>query len=491
MKRSEIFFSVLAIPIDLLALIAGFWLAYELRTTYGTVSPQLFGALGNELNYIPSGVLQPIQTYFHYLGYIIPGMLVIFGFTGLYAIRPESTWIRRAFQVLIGVSTGEFAILLLFLLKQNFFLPRSTVLYSWVLCTALVLLGRALLRGAQVLLYARKIGVNSVGIIGSGSRTNHVAEYLQRSGFTGYRVEVIAAAKTGSEALGIISSHHIDELLVIEDSYSNTELVALRNYCLENHIGFSFVPPLLTALDSTFDIRSMVGVPIIEVRPTPLEGWGRVVKRVFDIVLSWIFIIGFSPVMLFIAIMMKIASPGPLIYKHLRIGRNKKPIYVWKFRTLKYEYCSGVGNADALFKETLAKNPDLQAEWDSTFKLKNDFRVSVPGKILRKTSLDELPQFFNVLRGELSLVGPRPIVKDEVQKYGQAARILFTVRPGVTGPWQVSGRSDVTYGERIALDSHYIEHWNIWTDLVVVGKTCILILGDIIKVATRRKSSAY
>lgn len=492
MKRSEILFTVLKVPVDLLCLVAGFWLAYQLRDAFGTVAPELLGSLGSELNYVPSGQLQPISTYFHYLGYIIPGMLLIFAATGLYAIRSELGWFRRALQVLIGVSVGEFVILLLFLLKANFFLPRSTVLYSWVLCTVLVLLGRALVRGVQKLLYQSGVGVMRVGVVGKNAAAERLVEQLKGSPFSAYRLAGWFAADDVEAILAKLDKEQLDELIVVADQYGNDDLVRLRNHCLEGHIGFSFVPSMLTALDSSFDIRQMVGLPLVEVRPTPLEGWGRVVKRIFDILASLFLIILFSPVFLIVAALMKLTSPGPLIYKHLRYGRERRPIYVWKFRTFKWEYCTGSGyDGDAIFKEMLEKHPELKKEWESTFKLKNDFRISLPGKFLRKSSLDELPQFFNVLRGELSLVGPRPIVKDEVQKYGEKARILFTVRPGVTGPWQVSGRNDVTYAERIALDSHYIEHWNLWTDLVVMFKTGVMIVTDIVKTLLGRKSTAY
>ncbi|MCC2632062.1 MAG: Undecaprenyl-phosphate galactose phosphotransferase, WbaP/exopolysaccharide biosynthesis polyprenyl, partial [Patescibacteria group bacterium] len=247
--------------------------------------------------------------------------------------------------------------------------------------------------------------------------------------------------------------------------------------CLEQHIGFSFVPSLLTELQSNYDVRTIVGLPVIEVNPTPLEGWGRILKRMFDILMSAFLIILFSPLFLLISISLLIASPGPLIYKHRRIGKNGLPIDVWKFRSMKWEYCTGVGNSgDKKFAELLKKNPDLAAEWERDHKLKNDPRVTVPGKIIRKTSLDELPQFFNVLAGTLSLVGPRPIVDDEVSKYGEGARILFSVKPGVTGLWQVSGRNDVSYEERISLDTHYIEHWNLWSDIVILIKTAAVLI---------------
>jgi undecaprenyl-phosphate galactose phosphotransferase len=189
---------------------------------------------------------------------------------------------------------------------------------------------------------------------------------------------------------------------------------------------------------------------------------------------------------------MKLTTPGPLTYTQRRIGRGRKEIGVLKFRSMKIEYCTGPGySGDAAFKKLLDENPDLAAEWKQYFKLKEDPRVSRAGKILRKTNLDELPQFWNVIRGELSLVGPRAIIKDEVEKYGETADILFTVRPGITGPWQVSGRNDISYDERVRLDAQYIRHWNLLTDIGIVFKTVWVIAADIIRTILGRKSTSY
>ncbi len=166
-------------------------------------------------------------------------------------------------------------------------------------------------------------------------------------------------------------------------------------------------------------------------------------------------------------------------------GKNGRPIHIWKFRSMKWEYCTGVGHdGDREFVRLLANQPALAEEWEKTHKLKSDPRISMLGHILRKTSLDELPQLFNVISGSLSLVGPRPIVRDEIRKYGERARILFTVKPGLTGLWQTSGRTDTTYDERIQLDAYYIEHWNLWADIRILAKTALMLIF-------RNRSGAY
>ncbi len=209
--------------------------------------------------------------------------------------------------------------------------------------------------------------------------------------------------------------------------------------------------------------------------PIPPPKWD---KRLFDIVVSSVCITLFSPLFLFLIAAIKLTSPGPLIYKHRRLGIKGQELHVWKFRSMKWEYCTGVGHdGDAAFALLLSENPELKAEWNAFHKLKDDPRVSRVGRFLRRTSLDELPQFFNVLGGSLSMVGPRPIVSAEIEKYGQSAPLLFSIKPGLTGLWQVSGRNNTSYEERIELDLRYIERHNLALDLWIVLKTIGVLCG--------------
>lgn len=190
------------------------------------------------------------------------------------------------------------------------------------------------------------------------------------------------------------------------------------------------------------------------------------IKRGFDILFSLASLIFGLPLFCLIALLILAASPGKIIYSHQRIGRGGRTFRCYKFRTM-------YANADQRLKELLNSEPKLKEEWERCFKLKQDPRVTPIGAFLRKTSLDELPQFWNVLKGDLSVVGPRPIVKEEVEKYlgGKAAKIL-SVRPGLTGPWQVSGRSDINcYQKRIELDEHYVDHRSFLWDLKLIAKT--------------------
>jgi len=195
------------------------------------------------------------------------------------------------------------------------------------------------------------------------------------------------------------------------------------------------------------------------------------IKRIFDIFFSLIFLTISSPIFLLISLLIFIKSPGKIIYFHERIGRGGKPFRCYKFRTM-YK------NADQRLKEILETHPHLREEWEKNYKLKKDPRITPFGAFLRKTSLDELPQFWNVLKGDLSVVGPRPVVKDEMARYYRfKAYKILSVRPGLTGIWQVSGRSDVhSYEKRILMDEHYVDNHSFSLDMKLIGKTIPAIL---------------
>ncbi|MCQ2373169.1 MAG: undecaprenyl-phosphate galactose phosphotransferase WbaP [Phascolarctobacterium sp.] len=192
--------------------------------------------------------------------------------------------------------------------------------------------------------------------------------------------------------------------------------------------------------------------------------WNRLVKNIFDYTLTFFGTIAISPILLGIAFWIYKEDPGPILFKHMRVGKDGKIFPCYKFRSMCLD-------ADKKLKELLAKDSEARAEWEKDFKLKNDPRITKIGAFLRRTSLDELPQIFNVLRGEMSLVGPRPIIEEELPRYGNYVREYLAVKPGITGYWQVNGRSDTTYEERVAMDTWYVQNWSVWLDLMLLWRT--------------------
>ncbi|HDQ98882.1 MAG TPA: sugar transferase [candidate division WOR-3 bacterium] len=205
------------------------------------------------------------------------------------------------------------------------------------------------------------------------------------------------------------------------------------------------------------------------IEPHHLRGTLRRLKRLIDLGCSTIALVLFAPLFIAVALLIKLDSRGPVFYRHRRLGRHMKEFWLLKFRTMHPD-------ADARLKELLAANPDLDRQFRATYKLKNDPRITRLGRILRKTSIDELPQFFNIIAGQMSVVGPRPIVKDEVRYYEGHSLLLFRVLPGATGLWQVSGRSETGYDQRVALDTRYVREWNLLWDLKILLTTIPAVL---------------
>jgi exopolysaccharide production protein ExoY len=194
-------------------------------------------------------------------------------------------------------------------------------------------------------------------------------------------------------------------------------------------------------------------------------------KRIFDVLGAASGLVVLSPLFILLALLVKFSDKGRVFYGHRRIGRNGEVFACLKFRTM-------VENGDEVLAIYFAKNPSAREEWNATRKLQNDPRVTRVGAVLRKLSLDELPQIFNILRGDMSIVGPRPVVKDELDLYGNSAGFYLKSRPGLTGLWQISGRNDVSYGTRVAFDRQYVENWSFAEDLKIIAKTVPAVLSS-------------
>lgn len=226
-----------------------------------------------------------------------------------------------------------------------------------------------------------------------------------------------------------------------------------------------FVFSFLGNLNCWGGMVDLHGELALETRQKLLDAHRQCAKRLIDLLLSFLGAFVFIPATLVIALLIKKEDGGPVFYGHTRIGRGGEAIKILKFRTM-------VMNADKVLKDYLAKDPALAKEWEENHKLRNDPRITRIGRFLRKTSLDELPQVWNVVKGELSFVGPRPIVEDEIRKYGEDGFELYKkVLPGLTGYWQVSGRSNTSYEKRVALDSFYIRNWSVWLDIYIIACT--------------------
>jgi exopolysaccharide production protein ExoY len=226
-------------------------------------------------------------------------------------------------------------------------------------------------------------------------------------------------------------------------------------------------------------IHTVEGVPLLGLPPVNLARSSLLVKRGVDVVLSALGLIVLAPLFLVVALLVKRDSAGPVFYRHERIGRGGRPFRLFKFRTMYREACRGADyggrDAEAAFAHLMA-DPLRRAEFETTYKLQDDPRVTRFGAWLRRTSLDELPQLINVLLGDISLVGPRPVTSDELARYGKGVDGLLNLRPGVTGYWQVNGRSSLEYEDRVRLDLAYVGGWSLGLDVMILARTLRVLL---------------
>jgi Undecaprenyl-phosphate galactose phosphotransferase WbaP len=229
------------------------------------------------------------------------------------------------------------------------------------------------------------------------------------------------------------------------------------------------MPNLSGVTNSAVVARDLSGTLAVEIKQNLLNPWAQRLKRALDLfgaVVGGFFI---CPLLLTIAVVIKLDSPGPVLFGHRRLGAKDEHFLCWKFRTMH-------ADAERMLNECLQRHPDLQAEWEQNHKLRDDPRVTRIGRFLRKTSLDELPQLWNVLRGEMSLIGPRPIVDTEVSKYEKDYELYRRIRPGMSGLWQVGGRSGIDYKVRVSMDSYYVRNWSVWLDIIILVRTVKTVL---------------
>lgn len=268
------------------------------------------------------------------------------------------------------------------------------------------------------------------------------------------------------DAEQVIKETGVDSVMITAPGLSNVVIQQLV-YRLQPLVKkISYIPDMGSMPLASFDAESLIDGHIVmfKVRNNLASWYNKVLKFTFDIVLTFIGTICISPILIGIALWIYHDSPGPIIFKHKRVGKDGKEFPCYKFRSMCVD-------AKEKLEELLKNNPAAREEWEKDFKLKDDPRVTRSGAFLRKTSLDELPQIFNVLKGEMSLVGPRPIIKAEVPRYDKYIEDYYMVRPGITGMWQTSGRSDVDYDERVQMDTWYVRNWNIWFDVVLLWRT--------------------
>jgi exopolysaccharide biosynthesis polyprenyl glycosylphosphotransferase len=476
-KRSEFFFSIILVPLDFLALLAAFVVAYIIRV---------------RLEDKPVAYPIPAIEFLQISLILIPVWILIFALSGLYVqSNLRGRWSELG-KIFIAVSGGVmFTILLDFLQPQPIFPSKAVPVYAYGLGLLFVATSRVTIRMIQQWLFNFGIGVQNALIVGSGSTAQHIRQELNQTR-SGYRLlgcvdSARGAAKrmpglviysTFDDALDTIGKIPLDQIIQADSALDQDQVLHMVTYAANKHISYRFIPNQFGLYASNSAVGTLAGVTMVELRLTPLDGWGRVAKRIFDLIGATVALVMFSPLLLLVALLVKVKDPsGPLIFKHRRLSRNGNEVFIYKFRTMIWKYCDGPDRPFKSAEETFRAmgRQDLIKEFQKNQKVENDPRVSRFGRILRKTSLDELPQLFNVLKGDLSMVGPRPIIPLELAHYGEHRASFLALKPGLTGLWQISGRSDISYEERVKLDIYYVEHWSLMLDIRILLKTVLAV----------------
>lgn len=460
MKRSELFFSAIQVPIDFIMIVLAGLSAFIVRDV-----PQILALQ-------PKLYKFPFDSYVEILLTVTPVFILIYALEGLYDIRVTRKFWKESIRVFMATSIGLVIIIVAIFLKREWFSSRFIILAAWMLAVFYVTLARYVLHLFQRWLLKKKgIGVHRVLLIGRNGKMDTMAKLIKQNKDLGYRiVDQIDTAHL--KVIAVIKQERgIDEIILCEPSVTDDEQEKLIDYCALNNITYKYIP---TTLQTTkYEIGVLNGEPLIEVRHTPLDGWGRISKRAFDIIAASAGIVLTSPIMLIVALAIRLDSRGPLIYKNERIGNDGKKFFVYKFRYFKNEFCISRDNPnlnEALeYEKKLIETQSVRK--GPLYKIKADPRKTRVGAFIEKYSIDELPQFFNVLFGSMSLVGPRPHQQREVEKYMDYHRRLLTIKPGVTGMAQVSGRSDLDFEDEYKLDLYYIENWSLWLDIQICLKT--------------------
>lgn len=469
--RNTKFYSLILIIADAFTLLAAFTMAYVIRVQFD-----------------PRALVNEVYAYDYLYGaiLIIPFWLIIFATLGLYQ---SGTYNRRLVEW-SKIAVGSFVGILLiigweYVSGRPFFPARLATAYALAGSFILTVTVRELVRFARTLMFRFGRGVSRVLIIGDSDATRDIAYNLADTKKSGYQIVALAGPrKAVPPGMDLAHFSSIDTALkkiremrittiIQTDLYDSAERnQRILSAAQINHIQYNFIPGEAEFYTGKNTVDVFLGYPMITVSQTPLIGWGAVAKRVFDTFASLLLIIVLSPVFLILVVLQKILNPGPVFYISKRLSQFSKPIDLIKFRSMSAKY----GKKDAAEEFIEMGRRDLADEYRRNRKVENDPRITSFGKFLRNTSLDELPQFINVLRGDLSLVGPRPILPQEVKFSHSKTALLHSVKSGVTGLWQVSGRSNLSFDERIELETFYAQNWSFWLDLKILFKTLAVVV---------------
>ncbi|MDD3301986.1 MAG: sugar transferase [Candidatus Gracilibacteria bacterium] len=487
MKKYEIILSIIKIPLDFIIIFFAFFIAREIRLI---------------TDLIP-GVILPTQTIGDYslIKFALFGSflyIIILASHNLYQIKISNSKLKEVLEIIrYGIYTYIFFSVFAYLGKgfvyEKHEIPRLIALYTFIIGTFGNIITRIILNKIQNYLLERKIIPKTKVIIINNKKENEINEiiedikkahiykiigYINKKDINLDKIKYLGNLKDLEQ---IISK--VDEIIFIESDFSNQDMYKIWELCKIYGVRYRYITNLFDITKLNTELTLIHNIPVIDIKNMSLDNWGRVIKRITDIIGSIFGIIIFLPLMTVVGIMIKIEDPsGPIIYKNKRTGQKGKEFFLYKFRYLKWEYCvKDSYGIDPEKDEALKYEKQLIKERSSRkgplYKIKNDPRKTKIGTFIEKYSIDELPQFFNVLKGNMSLVGPRPHQPREVENYELSQKRVLTIKPGITGMAQVNGRETNSFDDEVKFDIFYIENWTFLLDLKILFKT----FGSILK----------
>lgn len=457
---------------DAVALIGGLSLAYIFRVT---ISHEILSAQVRAI------------TFLGFIAVLTPFWLFTFAILGLYTERYYQNRFSEIGRLAVGVFIGIlFVISYSYMINEPIFPARLVVVYGYLLSFFAVFIFRTTARYLQKKLFSYNIGLNKVLIVGDTKSTCDLIKSLP-SKITGYKVIGIVGGKKyklgkessiktydnfeqATKSIFHKSIHTIIQTELYPDAEVNDKILT---FAQSHHIAYRFVPGNSELFVGNIKVDLLQSIPVIAVHQTALIGWGQVAKRSTDIILGSLLLIISSPLWLLIVLAQKISSPrGQVLYHVNRLSRFGQVVRIYKFRTIKQAY-NNMSPEDGFKKMEL---PELIDKYRKNGdKIDNDPRYSKWGNFLRRSSLDEIPQFFNVIKGDISLVGPRALDVFELEKYDKK-NLILAVRSGLTGLAQISGRRDLNFEERRRIDLYYVQNWSFWGDIIILIKTIWVVL---------------
>ncbi len=459
MKKADLVFNVLRLPMDFVMLLAAGATAYLSRTKIiATFRPVLF-----EFNL-------PLIKYIYLVFFVSLLFLAAYAVSGLYSMRSRMGKAEEFFKILVASSGAVMAVIVYIFLRQELFNSRFLILGGWFFAIIFVSLGRLAVRYLQIFFVSKyDFGVHKVMVVGNDQAALKIIQDITNNPSSGYRMAKHLLNPEVADIKSAVGNPGIHEVILANPNYPSNKILELVDFCNENHLVFKYVPNIYQTLTANFEIDAINGLPLIELKRTALDGWGKVLKRVLDVSAGLAGLVVLSPVIGIIALAIKWETEGPVFVRLKRTSKNTE-FDMFKFRSM-------INNAHAmnLYLRTLFNDrPDSGPLW----KMKDDPRITRVGRFIRKYRLDEIPQFWNVLKGDISLVGPRPHQPDEIERYEKHHKRVLAIKAGATGLAQTSGSSDLPFEQEVTLDTFYIENWSLLLDLKIILRTMLKVFTD-------------